>query len=180
MSTPQEKMQAFQSAQKFGKQYPGLIEALEEWATIGSLEQAADEVRTRLAALRAEEALLTGLLDAKASDAELAATALVEAAQHDWDNKQAIAAALVDEAKLEARCLVEAARAAAGQLVEDAHARAAEHQSLIAAAKRDLTGLTARIEAKTGELAALSAAVEERQAQHERLVNLTAEIKARL
>ena len=34
MTTPQEKMQAFQSAQKFGKQYPGLLESLQEWATL--------------------------------------------------------------------------------------------------------------------------------------------------
>jgi chromosome segregation ATPase len=180
MSTPQEKMQAFQSAQKFGKQYPGLLDALQEWATIGSLEQAADEARTRLAALRAEEQALSSMLETKAADANVAAKALIESAQQDRATKHAIATALVDEAKLEARCIIEAARATAAQMEKDAHAQVAELQALIAAAKRDLAGLTERVETKTRELATTSAAVEEKQAQRERLTRLIAELKTKL
>jgi len=180
MTTPQEKMQAFQSAQKFGKQYPGLLEALQEWATIGSLEQAADETRRRLEALRAEEQAVKAALEAKAADVDTRARKLLEDGARESSHKRAVAAALVDEAKLEARCIVEAARAKAATIIEETEGRAADHEQQLAAAKLDLAAITARIDAKAGELASLSAAVEEKQAQHDRFAGLIAELKAKL
>jgi hypothetical protein len=180
MSTPQEKMLAFQSAQKFGKQYPGLLDALQEWAAIGSLEQAADEARQRLEAARAEEQALTGALESKVADANATAQRLTAEAERELANRRAIAAALVDEAKLEARCIVDAARTRAAGLIEDAEKGAAECQSRAAAARLELAALSSRIEAKSGELAAISAAVEEKQAQHQRFAELIAEIKTKL
>jgi hypothetical protein len=179
-STPQEKMQAFQSAQKFGKQFPGLFEALRDWATIGSLEQAAEETRTRLDALRTEEATLKAALGARTADADAATRKLVAEREREFASARAIATALIDEAKLEARCLVEAAQARAAELVNDAERRAAEHQALLTSAKHDLAGVLARIEAKSTALASLSAAVEEKQAQHERFAKLVADLKAKL
>jgi hypothetical protein len=180
MTTPQEKMQAFQSAQKFGKQYPGLIEALQEWATIGSLDQAADEARTRLEALRAEEQARNSVLEAKTADIDGQARKRIEDAERESAHKRAVAAALVDEAKLEARSIMEAARAQAVHIVEEAHDRTADHELQLAAAKHDLAAIAARIEAKSGELAALSSAVAEKQAQHDRFADLIAELKAKL
>ncbi len=180
MSTPREKMQAFQSAQKFGKQFPGLIDALQEWATIGSLEQAAQETRTRLDRLRGEEDALNIALDARSTEADATTKKRIADGERELANKRAIAAALVDEAKLEARCIVDAARTRATELVGDAEAHAAEHQSQLAAAKHDLAGILARIEAKSGELASASAAVDEKQAQHARFSDLIADLKAKL
>jgi len=180
MSTPQEKMQAFQSAQKFGKQFPGLIDALQEWARIGSLEQAAQETQTKLDRLCAEEHAIKTALDARSAEADATTRKRTTDGERELANKRAIAAALVDEAKLEARCIVDAARARATELAGDAEARAAEHQSQLAAAKHDLAGILARIEAKSGELAFVSAAVDEKQAQHARFSDLIAELKAKL
>ena len=180
MSTPQEKMQAFRSAQKFGKQFPGLIEALQEWATIGSLEQAAEETRTRLDGLRAEEQAIKTALDAQSADADATTRKRIADGERELANKRAIAAALLDDAKLEARCIIDAAGARASELMEDAEARAAEHQSQLAASKLDLAGILARIEAKSAELASVSAAVDEKHSQHMRFSDLIAELKAKL
>jgi hypothetical protein len=180
MTTPQEKMQAFQSAQKFGKQYPGLLEALQEWAAIGSIDQAADEARRRLEALRAEERAVKDALEAKAADVDTRARKLIEDGERESSHKRAVAAALVDEARLEARCIVEAARAKAATIIEETEGRAADHEQQLAAAKLDLAATTARIDAKAGELASLSAAVEEKQAQHDRFAGLIADLKAKL
>jgi hypothetical protein len=180
MTTPQEKMQAFQSAQKFGKQYPGLLEALQEWATLGSLEQAADEARSRLEAMRAEEQALKSAREAAAADIDLKTRQLIEDGERESAHKRAVAAALVDEAKLEARRIVAAARARAASVAEEADGRVADHESRLAAAKTELAALAARIDARSGELASLSAAVDEKQAQHDRFADLIAQLKAKL
>jgi hypothetical protein len=180
MSTPQEKMQAFQSAQKFGKQYPGLLEALAEWANIGSLEQAAEEMSRRLDAMRAEERTLESALHAKAADADATASKLAAESERELANRRAVAAALVDEANLEAQCILDAARVKAAELVQEAERRAAEHRALVAAAKQELAQIAAGIEAKADELASVSAAVVEKHVQHERFTRLIGELTANL
>jgi hypothetical protein len=180
MSTSQEKMQAFQSAQKFGRQYPGLLEALQDWAAIGSLDQAAEEATIRLDKLHAEEQALKIALEARAAEADSSAKKLVAEAKADLANKRAIGAALVDEAKSESRRIVDAARVKATQLVKDAENQTAEHHSQLATAKVDLAAILSRIEAKSNELASISAAVDEKCAQHEHFSHLIAELKARL
>jgi DNA repair exonuclease SbcCD ATPase subunit len=180
MSTPQEKMLAFQSAQKFGKQFPGLLEALAEWANIGSLEQAADETQRRLDAMRAEEETLASALKTKAADADAIASKLAAQSERELANRRAVAAAIVDEANLEARCILDAARVKAAELLQDAERRAAEHQALVAATKQELAKITAAIEAKTGELSSVTAAVVEKHAQHERFTRLIGELTAKL
>ena len=49
-TTSDQKMQAFDSAKKFGEMFPGLLETLQEWATIGSMQKAGEEIRTNLEA----------------------------------------------------------------------------------------------------------------------------------
>ena len=180
MSTPQEKMQAFRSAQKFGKQYPGLMEALQEWAEIGSLDQAAEESKARLDAMRAEEEALRAVRDAKADDAEAAARKITAESERELAHKRAVATALVEEANLEARCIRDTARVKAAELVREAERQAVEHQALLATAKQDLAGIAARIESRTDELSAVSAAVEQMHAQHERFTQLIAQLSAKL
>ena len=70
MSTPQQKLQAFESVQKFGKMFPGLIEALQEWATIGSLEQATEEAKRQLSDLKREQLFTASRIDAAKQEAE--------------------------------------------------------------------------------------------------------------
>jgi chromosome segregation ATPase len=179
MSTPQEKMQAFRSAQKFGKQYPGLIEALQEWATIGSLDQAAEESKWRLDAMRAEEQALRDALDAKAADAETAVRKTTAESERELAHRRAVATALVEEANLEARCILDTARVQAAELVREAERQAVEHQAMLASAKQDLAGIAERIESKTDELSSVSAAVEQLHAQHERFTHLIAQLTAK-
>jgi hypothetical protein len=180
MGTPQEKMQAFQSAQKFGKQFPGLLEALQEWAAIGSLEQAAEETRKRLDALRVEEQTLQSALEAKVTDADAAASRAAEQTERELTHRRAAAATLIDEANLEARCILDAARAKAAELIGEAERQAAEHQTQVAAAQHELDGIAARVAAKAGEFSAVAAAVEEKKAQHQRFTQLIAELAAKL
>jgi len=60
MTTAQQKIQAFESAKKFGELFPGLLETLQEWAQIGSIQDVADrqvtESERRLAAAKSAEA----------------------------------------------------------------------------------------------------------------------------
>lgn len=180
MSTPQEKMQAFQSAQKFGKQYPGLLEALQEWATIGSLDQATEESRRRLDAMRAEEEHLKTAIGAQMADADAMARKLATDGERECANRRAIAAALVEEANLEARCILDSARAKAAELLHEAERQAGEHQARLAAAKHELSSMTARIESKSAELSSISSAVEQMHVQHERFTRLIGDLAAKL
>jgi chromosome segregation ATPase len=180
MSTPQEKILAFQSAQKFGKQFPGLLEALQEWSTIGSLEQAAEETRKRFDALRSEEQALKSTLDEKVAQAEAAVSNARTQTEREITHRRAAAAALIDEANLEARCILDAACAKATELKREAEHDLAEHQRQVVAAKHELEEIAFRLEAKRGELSSVAAAVEEKQAQYERFSGLIATLAAKL
>jgi chromosome segregation ATPase len=58
MTTAQEKMQAFESYKKLGALVPGLFEALQEWANVGSIQQEAERETAKLAAIKAQAAQL--------------------------------------------------------------------------------------------------------------------------
>ena len=85
------KMQAYESFQRFGKMFPGLLEAFQAWAEIGSLEQASAEQRSKLEQLRtATEAQGKALADltGQVGEAQLAADRHIAAKQADIDARE--------------------------------------------------------------------------------------------
>lgn len=68
MTTAQEKQQAFEAAKKFGAMFPGLLETLQEWASIGSMQQTLEatesDINKRIAAAKSEHGQLKIELEA--------------------------------------------------------------------------------------------------------------------
>lgn len=178
--TPAEKMQAFESAKKLGRMFPGVMESFQAWAAIGSLEQAAKEAQVRLEALMSErgQIAIDMAKQREQTQADMVAKRLeadtVISARHRDANKaiaakQAQSAGIIDEAIVRRDGMLAAAADKVSEWTNRADELKAEHDEW-----------QAKIDALKLEHDAATAALGDKQGEHERIAGLIAELKAKL
>ncbi len=173
MTTAQQKIQAFESAKKFGELFPGLLETLQEWAQIGSIQDVADrqvaESERRLAAAKSAEAQAKLERDAAAKrDVERLRSEL-DALSHKISlEKEAHrrASEKVEQQNKQSIAQATAQIATATDRVQELKKQAAEWQAKIDQAKIDHTALMNQIAA--------------RRTEHDQVKNVIAEALGRL
>lgn len=168
-STPEQKRAAFDAAQSFARLFPGFLEALSDWAELGSIEQQIEAAQMRLRTASAEEERIRGELDGMHRAAADKIAAERKAADEDREKAQRTHNDIIVRAKTKAEGIIAEAAEQAGQWIRQVDALKAEHL--------DLTG---KIEfAKTAH-EELSAKVKAAQKEHKRISGLIEELKAKL
>lgn len=179
-STPAQKMQAFESVQKFGRMFPGIVEAFADWAKVGSLEQACTEAQSALDGARAS-------FEAFEAEAAQRRTALDTELSQITARSQEIRG----EIEAEAQKIVAAAHAKADDILHGAAQRgdgllaqgkaALEHHiGLVDQAKAALDNIGNQIVSKTEQLTAITGQIADRTDEHDRLHAAIADVKSRL
>jgi len=173
MTTAQQKMQAFESAKKFGELFPGLLETLQEWAQIGSIQDVADrqmaESERRLAAAKSAEAQAKLERDAAAKrDVERLRSELDALSHKINQEKEASRRATekVEQQNKQSIAQATAQIATATDRVQELKKQAAEWQAKIDQAKTDHAALMNQIAA--------------RRSEHDQVKNVIAEALGRL
>lgn len=171
---------AWPSLQKFSKQFPGLIEAIQYIGEIGSLDQAADETQARLDKLRAEEAEWPGKMEAHRAeiervsvDSHAAAVSAAGEISSEAEKTMAAAAALMEDARRQAEATIAAARGDAEQVVSDAKAATAS-------VKQELANIKKASSDARSLLSDLESEIANRQSVLDNINAGIAELKARL
>ena len=177
--TPQEKLQAFESMQRLGKMFPGVLESFRAWAEIGSLEQAAAEATNNLANVRAAQSEaqakhqdMLDRLDAEAEARRKAADAEIARMQADASHFAAAKKAAADD-------LLSAAQQRAQKMLAKAEADAGKAADSVKAAMEEHAGWLAKIADVEQQHAEVTTALEAAQAELARVQGIIAEAKAK-
>jgi septation ring formation regulator EzrA len=173
MTTAQQKIQAFESAKKFGELFPGLLETLQEWAQIGSIQDVADrqvaESERRLAAAKSAEAQAKLERDAAAKrDVERLQTEL-DNISHKINAQNVTLQRAVERIELQNKQSIAQARAQ----VDTAADRVRE-------LKKDAAEWQAKIDQAKINYAMVSSDLERKRAEHDKVKNVIAEALGRL
>lgn len=169
MSSPQDKLQAFESARKLAKFLPGLFDALQDWAAIGSLEQATQEAKARLDQAKAEEAALIETRAELDAQAEADCAAKRAAADAALAEARTAAAAIVTQANDKAREIVADAQTQATTIETDLHDSLADRRQALSQAEGSLASVNVAIDSQRAVLFDLGSQIGARQAELTRL-----------
>lgn len=152
-----DRQAIFDSAKKFAVQFPGLIQAIEMFEQVSSIDGAFAEAKARLDSAKAD--LVQVLADIEANkaasaqlvaDAQALAASTTAAAEEHIRNRLAASDAQVEQARAHAADIAAQARVDADRIVADAN-------NAIAAAKARMADLSGQIADKTAELERVTA-----------------------
>jgi chromosome segregation ATPase len=172
-TTAQQKIQAFESAKKFGELFPGLLESLQEWATIGSIQDVADrqvaESERRLAAAKSAEAQAKLERDA-------AAKRDCERLQTELDNISRKIHAERNSSQREVERVTEQNR----QAIQKAHDQITVAGTRVDELKKEAAEWQEKIKIAKNNYEMVSSDLERKRAEHDKVKNVIAEALGRL
>ena len=169
MTTPQQKQQAFESAKKFGDLFPGLIDVLQEWASVGSIQQATEDAQRKFAAAKS-------LGDQQALELQMKA----ERSKQVMDEERKAADDAFAARKLQSAREAAQATLQSAKMIDDAKAQILTMSDAVAALKNDHAAVLSKIANAKTELADREARIAAAGAEHERIKANIAELKAKL
>ncbi len=147
------KLKAVDDIKKLGRMLSGIMEVASELEQMGSIEQAMNEAKVRMANLKDEEAKV----QARHSQYEIEFEAIRREADEALDEAHANAEKVVQAAQEKAVAICEAAKVQAKELISAALTEQDKIMADTFQAKQDLSSLKAELDIKSKALAELNA-----------------------